>query len=405
MTKGPRTRALALLVAGIALVGASCQQSPASRPPSRGHVPDPTVVGQPAPAGTDRLAAVSCGSASRCWAVGAAEPAANAQESGAPAAIDATTDGGKHWSAQVVPLTTPSTLSAVSCPDAGHCMAVGESSGTSQVGLVLATADGGRTWRAVDPPAGTADLVGVSCSDPADCQVLATDGSSFWSDVTADGGSTWQRGGTLPAGFAGAGGIECPTTSTCAVAGYVPTGPGHGTGAIATTADGGATWQAAGVPPGTGLLHGIACPGPTTCIAVGTTSTTDSDISPGTGTVLVASGTLATFTAAAAPADLDDGFGISCPATDACAAVGTQWTTDTPPTPEAGVVTTLDGGTIWTTPLTRFVPVGLAGVACPTQASCVAVGGDVIARIALPGSASDRSRPTTGTSNPVVGHR
>jgi photosystem II stability/assembly factor-like uncharacterized protein len=304
-----------------------------------------------------------------------------------------------------VPISTPSTLGAISCADGMHCMAVGEESGAAQTGAVLTTDDGGRTWRSASTPAGAVDLVGVSCSRASDCLVLATDGSSFWSATSGDGGSTWQRGGTLPAGFAGAGGVDCPTTSTCVVAGYVPTGPGHGTGAIETTADGGATWQSAAVPSGTGLLHSVACTSATECIAVGTTSTTDSDISPGTGTVLVASGTLATFTAATDPTDLDDGFGVSCPVAGACAAVGTFWTPDNPPTPVAGVVTTLDGGVSWTTPRTRYVPLGLASVDCPAPTSCVAVGGDVIARIALPTSAATRSEAASGTTRPVVGHR
>jgi len=351
------------------------------------------------------LYAVSCGSASLCWAVGSANPATTSQESGAPAAIDVSTDGGKQWSAQVVPISSPSTLGAISCADRVHCMAVGEESGTAQVGTVLTTADGGKVWRAASAPAGAVDLVGASCSSASDCLVLATDGSSFWSATSADGGSTWQRGGTLPTGFAGASGVDCPTTSTCVVAGYVPTGPGHGTGAIETTADGGATWQAAAVPSGSGLLHSVACTSATACIAVGTTSTTDSDISPGTGTVLVASGTLSTFLAATVPTDLDDGFGISCPVTGACVAVGTFWTPENPPTPVAGLVTTLDGGVSWTTPRTRYVPLGLAGVDCPAPTSCVAVGGDVIARITLPASTAPRSRPTTGTTRRVVGHR
>jgi hypothetical protein len=107
MTRGPRSRALALLVAGVALVAAGCQSTPAARSKTRHGAAAPSVLGQPSPAGTDRLYAVSCGSATRCWAVGSATPATSSQESGAPAAIDATTDGGERWSAQVVPISTP----------------------------------------------------------------------------------------------------------------------------------------------------------------------------------------------------------------------------------------------------------------------------------------------------------
>ncbi len=390
--RGARGRVLRWLVLVVALVASSWSSpwSGATRAAHGGAAtraarggPRPAVLGHRAPKGVAELLAVSCGSPDRCWAVGSGNPVPRSP-SGNPSVIVGTTDGGATWAVQPDPLPTPSTLSSISCPDARHCMAVGYLAGAQLAGTAVTTSDGGRRWHTVTAPAGATELVGVGCRGAGRCLVLATDGSALWSATTLDFGSSWQRAGTLPAGFAGAGGVSCPDTATCLTAGYVPTGPGHGGGAIAVTTDGGASWQPAAVPTGTGLLHGVACTDDRTCVAVGTSSTTTSGIAPDKGTVVTSSGGLATFGVARAPSTIGDVFGVSCHRPASCAAVGIAWTSASPPAPIAGVVTTLDGGSAWRTPRSRYVPSGLAGVDCPTATSCIAVGGDVIARLTLP---------------------
>ena len=158
-------------------------------------------------------------------------------------------------------------------------MAVGTADDDGPIlGAVLVTADGGKVWQSVASPTGSVDLSAVHCFAVADCLVLATDGSTYWSASTTHGGKVWQRGGTLPPGSAGISHVACLDTTTCVTVGYVSSTPGQGTGAIAVTDDGGANWTSAPVPAGVGVLHGVDCTAGSTCVAVGTKSTTTSDV-------------------------------------------------------------------------------------------------------------------------------
>ena len=350
--------------------------------------PTATVVGQPVPSGTGTLEAVSCGSSRDCWAVGLAlDNVLDAPTSPAPGpstvVIDATADGGATWRPETVNVTDPTNLTDIACPDRHHCMAVGTADGNGALSAtVLVTSDGGRIWRSMDAPAGSTDLSAVTCSTVGDCLVLASNGTAYWSASTTDGGKVWQRNGTLPAGFSGPSAVICPDTETCMTAGYVPGLPGRGTGAIAVTDDGGTTWAAATVPAGVGLLHSIACASTLYCLAVGTTSTTLTDVAEGHGEMLATTDGGNAWTAVTAPAGVDDAFGIACPSMSNCAAVGTEWTSAN--SPVGGVVTTTDAGGTWRAPASRYVPAGLDAVDCPTTTSCVAAGNDVLARVVLP---------------------
>lgn len=75
------------------------------------------------------LMAVSCATASDCWAVGVSVAKA--------ATIVLTTDGGSSWTAETIPAGNK--LSSLSCPTTSDCLAVGTTA--------VATSDGG--------PAGT----------------------------------------------------------------------------------------------------------------------------------------------------------------------------------------------------------------------------------------------------------
>jgi photosystem II stability/assembly factor-like uncharacterized protein len=355
-----------------------------------------TVWGQPAPAGTGALEAVSCGSAQDCWAAGQTvsnvltDPVTKAPTP-STVVIDATVDSGVTWTAEKATVTNPTDLADIDCPDRLHCMAVGTANDNGPLlGAVLVTSDGGRSWKPMDAPAGSVDLSAVRCTNASDCLVLATDGSTYWSASTSDGGQVWQRGGSLPAGFAGISNVACVNATTCVTTGYVSTAPGKGIGAIAVTDDDGATWAAATVPQGTGLLHGVSCATPLTCIAVGTKSTTITDVAQSQGEILASTDGGHTWTAITAPPGIDDAFAVSCPTASTCASVGTVWTRPTastpttPQTPTGSVVTTTDGGVTWHPPETRYIPVGLTDVDCPISTSCVAAGGNTLARLVLP---------------------
>jgi photosystem II stability/assembly factor-like uncharacterized protein len=370
------------------------------------------VTGTPAPgAGGANLNGVSCPTAVACVAVGYRPGATPAP------LILATTDSGHRWRRQTIgtggslgPNATGTlSLGDVSCADTRHCMAVGAVTAPLPGGAVVVTTNGGRAWTAALGPPGDNALVGVHCSAPRTCTVLAVSGATTFSATTTDDGATWQHGGALPPGFAGASALSCPTALTCAVAGYTATSPGHGAGAVAVTHDGGTTWSAATVPP-TGVLHAVSC-GSSNCLAVGTSSTVTTGVAPGAGALLASGDGGVTFTARPASAALDDAFGVGCaPATGrtptaVCAAVGIRFTHAIPPVPRAVVAATVDPGGPVAALTTRYVPSPLVAITCPAAGRCVAVGGDELASVTLPAAATLHRAPQhRGSAPPAHGH-
>ncbi len=388
-----------LCVAAGGLFTAACglprHQTP--RPPAPRVLGQPTgtplVVGQAAPDGTGLLAAVSCASAARCWAVGSAGP----DPTPIPATvIVATTDGGAKWSGEEVPPNLGPSLSGVSCPTARTCMAVGsDAAGTD---LVLTTSDGGATWSQAAAPASATGMEAVTCLGIHMCIAIVTNGTTLWSSRSTDFGTTWQQAGNLPTPFVGAAGLECDVSGTCLVAGYVPAGPGHGTGALALSVDGGQTWASATVPAGVGLLQSVACATSTSCLAAGTTSTTVSDVVPAKGELLQSVDGGHTWSSAPVP-PVDDAYGLACPSATKCAMVGTDWA-GAPVVATGAVAQSHDGGQTFTPSSSAYVPLNLAAISCPTTAACIAVGGDTLAQITLVSPAPTHPRTTTTTNAP-----
>jgi len=153
--------------------------------------------------------------------------------------ILATTNGGITWRKQYFPAgdTEGQVLNSVSFVDSDHGWAVGSGSSMGGGAAILTTSDGGRTWQAQTSPA----------TDYLD-QVTFVDASHGWlpfgSSVlaTSDGGSTWT-----------AHAVGVPVTAVsfsddlhgCAVG---------ASGSLATTTDGGANWQVHNsISPPTGI--------------------------------------------------------------------------------------------------------------------------------------------------------
>jgi photosystem II stability/assembly factor-like uncharacterized protein len=389
----------------LGLVAAACNTASAPKAPGEPRVLGqetgaPAVVGQPAPAGTGQLDAVTCAGPTHCWAVGAPGPTgATSTTSSAPPSpdtvIDATVDGGETWTAQSVTLTPAPVLTAISCPSDRLCMAVGLS-GTGMTGVVLTTGDGGATWAQAAVPPGAIVVTGVECAGADDCTAIAGDGTTFWSAHSDDFGHTWTREGDLPPGLLDAGDLSCAAGAACLVTGFTATTTGHGQGAIAISTDDGATWTAATVPTGTGLLQGAACATISSCLAVGTTSTTVSAPIPAQGALLTSDDGGHTWTRPAGAEPVDDIFGIDCPSRSVCAMVGTDWI-GTPAVGTGAVAHSNDGGANFTASATEYTPLALTGLSCPTTERCIAVGGDTVARIALPHITSPRTAPPSTT--------
>jgi hypothetical protein len=398
---------MAVLVVGAASCSVLSPKAKTAAPPVLGqHTGTTVAVGQPAPAGTGELSAVSCPDATHCWAVGVAGPNAPSTPTPSTAAapppvtvIAATVDGGLTWRAQpLAPGVAAPALTGVSCPTTKACMAVGSTGADPGTGVVLTTSDGGKSWVAATPPAGAITVASVRCDTVATCTAVASDGTAEWSADTVNFGRSWAQEGSLPPGLAGALSLTCTAAGTCLVAGFAPAASGHGQGAVAISTNGGMTWAAATVPAGVGLLQSAACANPTRCLAAGTTSTTVSDVVPAKGLLLssadgghtwtaASAATAATGAAAALP--VDDIFGLACPASTSCVMVGTKWV-GTPATGTGAVAESSNAGAAFTASSTAYTPLTLTAVDCPTAAQCVAVGGDTVARITLPPPATKK---------------
>jgi photosystem II stability/assembly factor-like uncharacterized protein len=351
----------------------------------------PLAVGRPAPAGTGELDSVSCADARRCWAVGVVGP--NPALPGGIAVIVATTDGGASWKSQRVAGGSTPQLSAISCPTTTQCMAVG-SNGSSLPGsgVVVTRTKASPAWSPAAAPANALAVTSVACTGTASCTAIASDGTATWAAQSSDFGQTWQRAGNLPAPFMPGNDLSCAGGGTCLVAGYVPSTNGHGTGAVAVSANAGQTWALGTVPPGTGVLQSATCLSATVCVAAGTTSTTVSDVVPANGELLRSTDGGHTWTASTRTVPVDAVYGIDCPSARQCAMVGTRWS-GSPAVATGAAAQSRDAGVTFRAASAAYVPLTLTGLSCPTTSLCIAVGGNTLVRLTLlpptaPGSGS-----------------
>ncbi len=377
----PRSRVVVVLVVLAALLTTILSTvtvaTPSSATPGhrRKQSPAALVVGQPSPSIAARASSVSCPTPQRCWVVGSEDLGGIRK-----AWIEMTHDGGFAWRPQRAPASV-STLSSISCTSDSGCVAVGTS--TEGQAITVLTRDGGSTWTIGGPLAGASEATSVDCRTVFTCIAIVASGAASWSVRTGNGGLSWQRDGDLPPGFSGPGPLFCSSTERCLVAGYTPIAPARGTGAIASTADGGSTWALDALPQGVGLLHGVACLA-NLCIAVGTASTTDTAVIPAKGMLLRSDDAGRTWATSPWPAGLSDAFGINCVAPATCVVVGTSWLTGRPAIPTGFAITTINRAGSWQLARTRYVANGLVSIDCGSQAACVAVGGSEVATVRVP---------------------
>jgi photosystem II stability/assembly factor-like uncharacterized protein len=144
----------------------------------------------PLPQG-DTLNAISCPSASTCFAVGDL------------GTILVTTNGGTTWSGQASP--TNETLRGISCPSTTICYAVGDA------GTIIKTDGSG--WFGQPQPSGRVELTGISCPSASTCYAVGYSTPVLYTDTN---GASWLQ-------LTGSGtAISCPTTTTCYMVGADP---------------------------------------------------------------------------------------------------------------------------------------------------------------------------------------
>ncbi len=225
------------------------------------------------PVPVNSLTSLACLGATHCWGH---RFHCGCQWSPNGAAMAGTDDGGARWTGQNVPGTV-SYLSAVGCSDIHRCTAVGQGAqSTTTQAAIIDTVDGGHTWAQVATPPGVLEMSAVTCMTDGRCVAVGATAMGDAALIATSTGSAWTQAGALPVGMTGARDVACSNDQDCWVTARSTTAAGAVSGAIALTTDGGASWTALPIPPGTGLLNGIAC-------IVG--ATTGSGALPGSTTV------------------------------------------------------------------------------------------------------------------------
>ena len=364
----------AVVLASSSVVGFA---SSAGASPSWSITPTPNLFSS----GTTELNGVSCPSAQSCFAAGS-WIRANGFAKQVLEHWDGTT-----WSIMRSPdLTgfTYSRLHAVSCASATSCFAVGEGGTSKGVGTTLIERWNGTTWSvmttaSITGPDGT--LEGVSCPSPTTCFAVgrAPNGTStvlvqYWD------GFGWSRvsvANPSDGSAADLSAVSCPSTTSCFAVGETDANRPFSYPGLVEHWNG-SSWTVATSPdPGGALtsLTGVSCSDATNCVAVG--------YSAGIGAYEPASPvaerwdgsgwSLVTIPSHSQVTLLN---GVSCPSPDSCFAVGSAGI------PQIGyqnsVVESWNGRS-WSnvTSAKRSGTDGtfLNAVSCPSATNCFAVGG------------------------------
>lgn len=284
-------------------------------------------------------AGVSCATADFCAAVGFAE------HGGGPTVPFIESWNGHTWSLRAVPVPADAAygeLRAVSCVSPSACLAVGTYGNASGTSLPISEHWNGVAWTLLSTaaPAGAtgSELLGVSCASATDCDAVGgtTDSAGNQGALAEHWNGTGWTLSTVPTptggSSAGLNGISCAAAQACiAVGSYVTSAQTRSV--LAETWDG-TRWRAqdAPNPAGQGLtLASVSCVAADSCTAVGGYYDT-----AGAGVSLAEAwnGKAWSIQSSASPAGVSELAlnGVSCTSADACTAVGYYETNDFVPT-------------------------------------------------------------------------
>ena len=353
------------------------------------------INGEPGASVTE-LWGISCVSSGACIAVGS-----YAASSGRLTFAEAW--DGNSWSVQSTPDPPQSTahLRGVACSSSTRCIAVGSST-SSYTGRTSTLAEhwDGTTWRIQSMPnlGGVAELSSVACFTAifwgTSCIAVGYFNSgSFTGGLPLTLAELWWGGrwrllaAANPAGTIGAflDGVSCSGLGVCAAVGYYE--PGSGSAPILPLSEtwdsraGSSRWFIGTTPSPSGTLNalfeGIACPQPASCVAVGYYAQTGAGPAGARANTLAegsSGGTWSIEPSPNPPGSMGAGLnGISCPAANACEAVGFY------ADPSGNLATLAESwdGTQWATqasPNPTSPSSATTAVSCPAATTCMAVG-------------------------------
>jgi photosystem II stability/assembly factor-like uncharacterized protein len=387
--------------------------------------------------------AISCPTARRCWAVGGSSE------------IVTTSDGGRTWEAQKVPMGGGGQpgLEDLYCPNVLHCVAVGiEPSPGYPIGVV--TDNGGSSWRFADFQYSSTSMAqgreiggavaSATCSAAGRCVAVGTAAiSGPILEVSDDWGNSWRQpaspssesGGRLMAvtcdaqercivvgstengaaliatnlpqaswtvRYQGVGSnwasISCPGLNHCVAVGSGPLGYLYPDGAgILTSDDGGVHWVRRELPAGIVAVIGVDCPAAGRCFATAEVVASSALLRKGTpwvATILRSDDGGSTWHLESLPGALLLA-GISCPSLTSCFAAGAVDANGV--AGHDAIVATVDGGAHWAAQAVPTPPgaQGLSTISCPSPRQCWAVG-DLVALVTANGGRTWRDQPLAG---------
>jgi sugar lactone lactonase YvrE len=238
----------------------------------------PTVF--PEGAGSPRLNAISCTSATECTAVGT-----YTKESQSRALVERVV--GSKWTLQTTPEIAGANLSDVSCASATSCLAVGYKTAKGVAPESFSERWNGTEWSALSVPAPKTEewierrLTSVACASAGSCVAVGysmnEEGESLPLAVAYDG-NAWSLT-TLPAAIkvgSSLASVSCAAAGNCLAVGHAAEG---GTLAVGWS---GSEWMLRNSPTPKGKtawLRGVSCLAPMTCTSVGQ-STGSGEIAP-----------------------------------------------------------------------------------------------------------------------------
>jgi hypothetical protein len=337
---------------------------------SAGQPGTPTFV-----AGAAYLYAVSCPSASFCLAVGQ-----NADGQGVSVTI--ASGGGGSTTPSTTTTVAPSTVSlnAISCPSASLCWAVGTSSSSGNPSVLDQWSSSAGQWASSPDQVDSSDtLYAVSCPSASLCWAVGTDTSqSSGEGVAIEWTGQWGTP-TAVAGTGGLYGVSCPSTMLCWAAGYADIDRYEEAATVPWDPAVQAGWGDAQDLPFY-YLTGVDCPATNACLAVGQEYTGSGYYgvsaqwlsSPGWGDESLIPPAPSSSSSSSSSDYSYTLNGVSCPDAQSCMAVGVDYSTEGGGSYGASSQWNPAGG--WSAAEALPSTSELDAVACPSSSLCVAVG-------------------------------
>jgi photosystem II stability/assembly factor-like uncharacterized protein len=318
----------------------------------------PLLAAAPAPKIT-LVSGISCPVPTACRAVGA---------SSRGGVVLTSTDRGASWHAEY--WNAAFTFSAIACPKPTICFA---DRGFSPA--LASSTDGVRSWTIRAAPAGVAVLGDISCASATTCWAAgATTSSHGVVDeaivATHNGGKSWARE-SIPGVSDGMGdyaAVSCESATACVFAGY----------GVLTTDNGGASWISRAVPTSALPSVAVACRS-TLCVSLGYSESAIPSYASADILISRDAGEKWSTSVRRVPS-VSDLYGVSCPSTTVCEAVGTGYTpterrrTPAPTSLWPALFRTTNGGSSWIRQVGPSSAADLDSVVCLSPSRCIAVG-------------------------------